>query len=408
VRVRLTLSPMNAAAFVKRGRIHSTHWAGEEALQETVTADADQLWLLNAGSDDAQYSIELALASGVVETPLKPGELLERNVGTAGRLGIPVEIPGNDGGDYRLRVRGNAEALWQGNDGRIESGSDIAIRDSGMLWLQHQPGTLVAWIDEPQSLGQERLSRWLKSLQETSVKPPQTVNLKGKQQVLALNLEGATMLHLRTSVPVVTQFLVQGQPARTEAHLYGANVNLPAPAGFSRLLLRAVGADSLSGVATVMATPVTQLADGIGPEVLLAPGSARLFAFDLKQQSTIGIGVRASSDVVRSVLYDARGTLQAEGVVQMPALAPGRYYLSVELPADSAPVRIQPIVLGLKEPDTRPPYEILRRYVEAKEGSEALIYVPPPPTAVAAEEAIAEEGEAVESEGESGPDTAEE
>lgn len=396
-RVRLTLSPLNAAVFVKRGAILSTHWAGEQALQETVVADADQLWLLNGGAGEAYYSIEI-VPGGEAEPALKPGELLERNLSTSGRLRVAVEIPKVeipklDSGDYRLRVRGNAQALWQGNDGRIESGSDMVIYGSGVLWLQHQPGTLVAWLDEPQAHGPERAGHWFKALQETPVNPPQSVNLKGKQQVLSLNLDRAALLHLRTSVPVVTQFLVPGQSAQTEAHLYGANINLLAPAGATRLLLRAIGADSLSGVASVLVTPTIPLTDGIGPEVLLAPGSARLFSFELKQPATLGIGVRASSDVVRSVLYDERGTIQSQGVVQMPALAAGRYYLSVEMPPDSAPVRVQPIVLGLKEPDTRPPYDILRRYVEGKEDGTPLIYVPPsppPPPAVAAAE---EDGE---------------
>ena len=63
-RVRLTLSPLNAALFVKKGVILSTHWAGEEAMQETVVADADQLWLLNAGAGEAYYSVEIVPGGG--------------------------------------------------------------------------------------------------------------------------------------------------------------------------------------------------------------------------------------------------------------------------------------------------------------------------------------------------------
>jgi hypothetical protein len=404
-RVRLTLSPQNAAVFVKRGAIESTHWAGGESLQETVSTDADQLWLLNGSANDASYSAEVAPGGGEAEAVLKPGEMLERNLGTAGRLRVPVQLARSEGGDdYRLRVRGNTAAIWQEEGGRIESGSDIAIRGSGVLWLQHQPGTLVAWIDEPRNQGGERVAAWLKSMQETTVKPPQAVPLKGKQQALTFNLDKVAMLHVRTSVPVVTQFLVSGQPSRTEAHLNGANVNLVAPAGASRLVLRAVGAESLSGVANVMATPVTLLTDGTGPEVLLAPGSARLFAFDLKHPATVGIGMRASSDVVKSVLQDEHGAVQAQGVVQMPALAPGRYYLTVEMPTDSVPVRVQPIVIGLTVPDTRPPFDILHRYVEATEGSEALIYVPPPPAPPPGSEAEQDtaEAEAAPDQGEGG------
>ena len=377
-RLRLTLSPMNAALLVKRGRIVSTHWAGGEALQETLSGDADQLWLLNGTESDTRYAIEFAPGLADAEVPLKPGELLERNLSTSGRLRVPVEVA-KTGGEYLLRIRGNTDALWQENGGRVAAGLDLPIHDSGVLWLRHQPGTLVAWIDEARSDGAEPLVHWLKSFQETAVKPPQSVPLKGKQQVLAFKLEKPAMLHLTTSVPVVSQYLVEGQPARTQAHLHGARLNLPAPAGSSRLLLRALGAESLAGSVAVLTTPVVELGEGEGPEILLAPGSGRMFAFDLKQAATLGIGVRASDDVVKATLYDHNGVVQSEGVVQMPSLAPGRYVLSVELPADSGPVKVRAIVLGLKAPDPRPPYDILRRYVEAKEDAQALIYVPPAP-----------------------------
>jgi hypothetical protein len=339
------------------------------------------LWLLNADARESHYAVEIVNGAGEAEAPLKPGELLERNASIAGRLHIPVEVPKGGAGDgqLRLHVSGNVQAMWLENGGRIVSGNDIAIRDSGFLWLQHQPGIIVAWLDAPGAQGSKTLSDWFKSFQETSVKPPQTVSLRGKSQVLNFNLERASMLHVRTSVPVVTHFVVEGQPPLTEAHLQGANINLLAPAGTSRLILRAIGTDSLSGSASIVATEAHNLSEGAGPQTLLAPGDARLYSFDLKQQTQLGIGVRASSDVTHSVLYNDRGAVQSQGVVQMPTLAPGRYYLTVEMPADSAPVLVQPIVFGLKKPDTRPPFEILRRYVEARDSNEALLYVPSEP-----------------------------
>lgn len=389
LRVRLTLSSLSAAVFLKRGAILSTHWSGMDALQETVMTDADELWLLNADSRDAHYGVEIAPGTGEAEAALKPGELLERNLSTTGRLRVAVEMPkiGNGSTDqYRLHVSGNVQAIWLENGGRIASGNDIAVRGSGVLWLQHQPGILVAWLEAPGAQGTKSVSEWFKSLQETAVRPPQAVSLKGKSQILNFNAERTTMLHVRTSVPVVTHYVVEGQPPRTEAHLQGANINLLTPAGPSRLILRAVGADSLSGVATVMASEVGNLTEGSGAEILLAPGSARLYSFEIKQQSQVGIGVRASSDIVHSVLYNERGAVQSQGVVQMPTLLPGRYYLAIEMPTDSAPVLVQPIVFGLKKPDTRPPFEILRRYVEGK-GNDALLYVPPLPGEVAEAEA---------------------
>jgi len=377
--VRLTLAQMNTAVFLKRGSVISTHWSGADTLTETVATDADELWLLNADARNAHYSIEIAQGASGAPQVLKPGELLDLNLSTSGRLRVPVEITKSDTELSRLRVNGNAQVLWLEKSGRIASGNDIQIRDSGVLWLQHQPGTLVAWLEAPSGKqGAQGVADWIKSLRETSVKPPQSVKLAGKSQVLALQLDKPAMLHVHTSVPVVTHFMIDGKSPQTAAHMQGANINLLVPAGTSRLVLRAVGADSLSGVANVMATQVTNLNEGTGPEVLLAPGSARLFTFEVKQRAKLGIGVRASSDIVSSVLYDASGTVQAQGVVQMPTLSPGRYYLTIETPPDTTPVLVQPVVFGLLKPDTRPPYDILRRYVEGQ-NLDAIIYVPPLP-----------------------------
>lgn len=409
LRVGLALSAQNAAVFVKRGNIVSTHWAGADNLHEVVTTDADEMWLLNAESRGAFYGIEIAQGVEAVAAALKPGELLEHNASTAGRLRVPVEVPKNGGGKYRLSVNGNARVLWQENSGRVVGGNDIALNDSGVLWLQHPPGILVAWLEAPaQQAAASGFAEWYKALRETSVKPPQTVSLSGKSQVLNLQMERTTLLHLRTSVPVVTHLLANGRAPQTEAHLQGANVNLLLPPGASKLVLRAVGADNLSGVATVMASEASVLREGAGAEVLLAPGSARLFTFEFKQSAPVGIGIRASSDIVSSVLYDARGTVRAEGVVQMPNLVPGRYYLSIATPPDSAPVLVQPVIFGLDQPDTRPPYNMLRRFVEGHDDeamiSFALAEEPPPPPAPE------EPGESPsgEEDGEYQPDPAEE
>jgi hypothetical protein len=371
--VQLTLARLNAAVFLKQGAILSTHWSGDEPSQETITTDADELWLLNADMQDAQYGVEIAPATAAAAA-LKPGEFLEYNLSTEGRMRIPVEIP--DSKTFHLKVTGNPQVLWLEKDGHIKSGNDIEIKDNGVLLLQHTPGTIVVWLEAAQGTPHDSF----KSLVETPVVPPQTVNLTGKSQLLAFRLKQPGLLHLQTRVPVVTYFMVDAKPPQIGVYLQGANINLSAPAGLSRLVLRAVGADSLSGSATVTMTDVVNLSEGIGREVLLAPGGGKLFSFEIKQATSVGIGVRASSEIVNSVLYDASGAIRAQGIVQMPALEPGRYYLSIEVPADSAPVLVQPVIFGLNKPDTRPPYEILRRYAEGKI-NDALIYVPPQPAA---------------------------
>ena len=150
-----------------------------DALNETVSTEADELWLLNADIHNAHYSIEVSPGSTGEVSVLKPGELLEHNLSTAGRLRVPVEIPAlNPGkGDtefYRMRVKGNAQVLWLEKNGRIASGNDILIRDSGVLWLQHQPGTLVAWLENPpRQQGNQVVAEWM------VLQSPRYIFLKG-------------------------------------------------------------------------------------------------------------------------------------------------------------------------------------------------------------------------------------
>lgn len=394
-RLRLSLAPSTAAIFTKNGRALSSHWSGGEAVQETVDAlGADQLWLINAASEETRYALDVAPAPAggdAADKPLRVGELFERNLATQGRLRIAIEAPKLDAGETppRLRVAGHTQALWQERGGRIVAGDEFSLADTGALWVQHRPGSVAAWIEGgDDAAGFERL---LRELGETRVTPPHSTRLAGKQKLLTFALDTPAMVQLRGDTPLVAQILRRGQGARTETQTNGARLNLPLFGGPASVLLRALGADALSGTLAAHATPMVTLTDGVGPEVLLGSGDARLFGFDLQHPATLGIGVRASTDVVRAVLYDTSGAVRAEGVVQMPTLPPGRYFLAVEAPPDSAPVKVRPIVLGLTRPDTRPPYDILRRYVEiGDEDGPPLIYVPPPPppppSAVASEE----------------------
>ena len=68
--------------------------------------------------------------------------------------------------------------------------------------------------------------------------------------------------------------------------------------------------------------------------------------FDVAQQGRVGIGVRADSDVVSCSLLDGDGRRMTSGVVRMPELQPGAYYLVLRAQADAEPVRARPAVAG--------------------------------------------------------------
>ena len=139
------------------------------------------------------------------------------------------------------------------------------------------------------------------------------------------------------------------------------------PAGTSQLCLRAVGGGTLSASVEFTASQVTPVGEGLGPEVLLAPGDSRIFSFEVKQAGMVGIGVRASSDVIESELFSSSGKSLGKGTVQKFDLQPGIYLLALQAPAQGEPVRARPAVVGIVPPGTDPPEEVIRKYFEPEE-----------------------------------------
>jgi hypothetical protein len=114
---------------------------------------------------------------------------------------------------------------------------------------------------------------------------------------------------------------------------------------------------------------VTAIGEGLGPEVLLAPGTAHYFSFSVTREGPVGVGVRAAPDTATARLFEAAGGAIGEGIVQMPRLAPGAYLLAVRAPAEGGPVTVRPALAGLVPPDTGPPEDVVRRYLQLAGGS---------------------------------------
>ena len=123
----------------------------------------------------------------------------------------------------------------------------------------------------------------------------------------------------------------------------------------------------MSGNVDISATPVVPTDEGLGPEVLLAPGRARLFSFKVEREGNIGAGVKADSDIIDMEILNSIGLVLGKGTAQMINLKPGSYLIKLRLPDNSAPVRARPAIVGLKAPDTGPPEEEIRKYIFPEE-----------------------------------------
>ena len=137
--------------------------------------------------------------------------------------------------------------------------------------------------------------------------------------------------------------------------------------GAGELVVRSIA--GASAELELTATPITTVGEGLGPEVLLAPGSGHAFRFTVTETAKVGVGVRAEHDTVDCELLTADGAPLGSGVVQLHELEPADYLLLIHLPVDGEPVRARPAVVGIERPPTGPPDEVVRDYLSRERRS---------------------------------------
>jgi hypothetical protein len=392
-RLHLALGDATVAVLSKGNELESVLWQGGSAFNATVDSAADHLTLFHTHREEDRFAVEaIPLRSEDLLPPLAPGAPYEWKHLSSGivRMAIPAFVD-TQSAPVRLHVRGSAESVtFMGNGGQVLRGLDFELpAGGGNLEIKHQPGLLLCWLDLQ---GHEAQGLWpaapdLSKAELISL--PATRKLRGSTGAFQIKTGTPILLHVRMASPSVSllkrafgekqvgvhQYAGEQQVGVHEyageqqvgVHEDGTVMDAYLPVGTSQLCLRAVGGAELSGFAEFTASQVTSIGEGLGPEVLLAPGDSRLFSFKVKQPGLVGIGVRASSDVVESELLSSSGKSLGKGTVQKANLQPGIYLLSLKAPAQGESIRARPAVVGIVPPGTDPPEEVIRKYFEPEE-----------------------------------------
>src|ERR1700680_1043181 len=229
----------------------------------------------------------------------------------------------------------------------------------------------------------------------------------GRFAPLTLAGREPAVLHLRAAAPALT--LLAGPGGETVAiHPGGVRLDAYLLPGVTHLGFSALGEGELGGFAELTTTPVTPTGEGLGPELLLPPGDTRWFSFHVAARRRVGWGAAAGAERVSCRLLQADGRAVApispggQGaagisgttgsarprvpaepappvppsppvpaavnararLLQMAELEAGDYLLVLTAPPDSAPLRVRPVVVGLDLPDTGPPPEVIRHYLQ--------------------------------------------
>jgi hypothetical protein len=371
-RLRLALAPDTVGVLVSGDDVESLHWAGGSPFAETFDTEASRLVVLRAADGEGFFTAEL-LRPGAGERPLaltleQPFESVES---VAGTLRLTVPHPGGGAPESLVaHVRGG-EATFLGSDGQVREGRDVAVgADGGTLLVSHRAGRLLCWLDRKGGLA-DALWAPVNGATAAPIEPPATVALHGSAMVVRVALGHPAMLHLRSATPLATRLVRPEGDPEVELHQNGCLLDAYLPSGAAELALRALAGTELRGVAELTASPLVAIDEGFGPETLLPAGEARAFTFTVSHEGLVGFGVRADADVVECTLLDASARRVAAGVVQMASLTPGTYVLVLSAPADVAPVRVRPVVVGLRSPGSGPPPEVIRKYLDLAAGKAA-------------------------------------
>jgi uncharacterized protein len=320
-----------------------TAWAGGAALSRSLTGGWTDALLANTTNDPAPATLTVTSVSQ--PEALASGGMFRRFFGAGGSFVVPVTAKAGQ----RLMLAGAAAASVQRSDGQVRSGRAVPLDGPATVVVTHDAGPLALWIEGAGA------SPW-PDARPRDVKLAQRLTLEGETMALRLSPGAPVLLRLASTAPVI--LAVGADPPV----LFDKGVALARylPAGDTVLKLLSPQDGPLSGALELSGSPVTEVGEGLGAPVAIAPGGAAVFGFTVAAAGPVGLGVRADPDRVAVRLLDEQGRTLERGVSMLRQLAPGHYLLEASVPPDAPTTVARPAVLGIVPHRNPPPTDVVR------------------------------------------------
>jgi hypothetical protein len=361
---RLTLAlPPQTAVILRDGKTREGVWSGATALALTKDSTAEELLVLPVAEADGPLGLSLTpIARGDAMTVLGGGRIFTQYFPADGVARLNVRLSDGEkksGAKLRLMLAGEVrQAMLISDDGTVARQNESTLNGNAKVDIAHGAGLVVAWIDGGDPLTSPDVAAKAIRVRETSVVP-----LSGAAQQIVFAVNAQKFLRLKTTMPVIAQVKPAGGAQQLKVFADGADLGLLLRKGTTPLVLRAVAAGPLAGVAEATLIDIAPIGEGLGPKVRLTPGESRLYSFTVKDERDIGVGVRGSTDTAHCRVLDAVGNEVGAGVVQMLHLKAGTYLLAVDAPAEGTAIEVQPALVGIASPDGSPPDDVKRAYL---------------------------------------------
>jgi hypothetical protein len=128
--------------------------------------------------------------------------------------------------------------------------------------------------------------------------------------------------------------------------------------------IRPFGGTAQHGSASWSLRAIEPLQEGVAKESWAAPGEVRFFRFSTASAGKVGLGMQSRSDDLDCALLDSQQRPLGDGCQELLALPQGTFFLTVRAPADGAPQRFRPVLLGLAGAKTVVPREYLESFFQ--------------------------------------------
>ncbi|MGC8916555.1 MAG: hypothetical protein ACP5NF_06205 [Thermoanaerobaculum sp.] len=197
------------------------------------------------------------------------------------------------------------------------------------------------------------------------------------RQAVRLAMGAPAVLQIAASGAVMAEVFQSGERVAYQLLPWGGSWSLPVATG--ETLVSLVCLVPPCGPVTLRQAVPHLLVDGPNPKRLVPPGEDVFWVLDVPAARSLGVGVRARPDGGRVRLLSGDGRVVGEGPLIFGEFPAGRYLLVVTGSEDGQVLEVQPVVVGLSQPPTTPPPDLVMCYQQLEAGLVPTCPPPPPP-----------------------------
>ena len=362
--LNLVLSKGLVAYVWQNGRADALVAATSSNIQQHITVNGGELFLLNSGTQPAIYRLEQLTTSTESIHSLDPLTGFEQVYSAPGTIVFRIPESSNT-----LFISGDRiTSRFLRDDGYVVEGAGACFsyaNGSGLLEVSYAPGYVKVWQSQPDQQHQAFIGLPPDIAPEPLHSAAQP--LQNAWQRWEFEVATPTYIVARADAAGITALVSpEGQILATSisSQFMGRQLEYYLRPGTYQLWTRPLNNVAQQGaLALQRIEPVELDQQQQFPERLIQPGEVQVYRFQVSVASKVGAGVETESDQLETRLFNEQFESLAQGPLLFRRLEAGEYIFTVKLDENRAePVRYRPLVLGHHGSRQGIPPDVLEQY----------------------------------------------